>query len=249
MPVHLFLLGGSALRVVVARAPLHRLDILLELLHQLPLPGQAVLELLRALLFLLVHDAVVLPHSLRLPLHLHALLLLALALIVHVLLEDLAHRLLRVLLLPLEAPLLGLHLLHNLLNEGGLLLGLSVRLFGLQLPLIVQLSITVLLLPHDLVVLLLLARLLRGLPPLELNHGIAVVPHLLALVILPPHVLLVHLLVEVHPELPLEGLHAELLPQGVLLVQVRRVLVQLSPVKRFWRVGSRLHDVHPRQGG
>mmetsp|Transcript_85790 Transcript_85790/g.255771 ORF Transcript_85790/g.255771 Transcript_85790/m.255771 type:complete len:391 (+) Transcript_85790:126-1298(+) len=246
MPVHLLLLRIGALRIIVASAPLHRRDILLQLLHQRRLPFQAVLQLLGPLLFLFVHDAVVLPHGLGLLLHLQALLLLAAALVLHVLLEDLAHVPLGLLPLPLEAALLGLHLVHDLLHERGLLVLLPIELLGLQLPLEVQLIVPVLLLPHELIMPLLFPRLLGSLPPLELNHRVLVVPHVLHLVLLPPLPLVRNLAVEIHSELPLQGLHSHLLPQGVLLVQVRSVLIQLRPVKRLGCVGA-LHDVHARQ--
>mmetsp|Transcript_48675 Transcript_48675/g.155527 ORF Transcript_48675/g.155527 Transcript_48675/m.155527 type:complete len:224 (+) Transcript_48675:185-856(+) len=106
VPVHLLLLRVSALRVVVPGALLHGRDVLLELLHELRLPLQALRQLLTTLLLLLVQHAVVLPHGLRLTPHLLLLVLLALPLVRHVLLKDLPHVPLRLLLLLLKPPLL-----------------------------------------------------------------------------------------------------------------------------------------------
>mmetsp|Transcript_10551 Transcript_10551/g.24799 ORF Transcript_10551/g.24799 Transcript_10551/m.24799 type:complete len:366 (+) Transcript_10551:394-1491(+) len=246
MPVHLLLLSARPLRIVVTSSFLHGLNILLQLLHELRLPLQALLHLLCPLLLLLVHEPVVLPHRLSLTLHVRFPLVITLLLISQVFLEDLAHGSFRLLLLTLKAPLLSLHFIHNLLHKHGLLVLFLLEFFGLQFPLVAQLVIPVLLFPHELVMPFLLAGLFSGLPPLKLDHGIVVIPQLFMLALLPSFLLLSHLGVQVAAQLPLKRLDANLLPQGILLVKVRGVLVQLGPVKGFG-LAVALDDVHPCQ--
>mmetsp|Transcript_48675 Transcript_48675/g.155528 ORF Transcript_48675/g.155528 Transcript_48675/m.155528 type:complete len:220 (+) Transcript_48675:1052-1711(+) len=74
-----------------------------------------------------------------------------------------------------------------------------------------------------------------------------VVPHLLVLALLALHHLLSDLLIKVHAELPLQRLHTEFLPQGILFVQVGSIIIQFSPLKGLR--GATFDDVHAMERG
>mmetsp|Transcript_19633 Transcript_19633/g.52098 ORF Transcript_19633/g.52098 Transcript_19633/m.52098 type:complete len:446 (-) Transcript_19633:143-1480(-) len=249
--VHLVLLRRRAVDVVVAVGLVEAVLRLQQRLHETVLLVDASLRLGSALLLHLVH-------GLHVGLDVLSLLLLALRfllvlpfLVPRVILEDLAHRLLRLLLLDLEPALLLLHIDHDLLHEGGLLLLPLIDLLVLQLLLERELRVAVCLLLHDLIMLLCGALLLRLLPALQVHQGVDVVVIVLLLAGDRPFLLLVDLAVQVHAQLLLEGVHAEPLPQRVLLVEVGGILVQLLPavlLRRLRPAGSvALEDVHARQ--
>mmetsp|Transcript_29386 Transcript_29386/g.83647 ORF Transcript_29386/g.83647 Transcript_29386/m.83647 type:complete len:457 (+) Transcript_29386:300-1670(+) len=250
VPVHLLLLGSRSGCVVVAGILLLVVDIGLQFRHEVVLPLDPGVHLLLALLLLLLHGAGVVLHRLSLLRHLLLLLLLALLLVERVLLEHLPHRLPLLCLFPLELLLLGLHLVDDLRHQLGLLVLLPLHLLVLQLSLVLQLEIPVGLLAHDLVLLLLLALPLHLLPALQLGHLVLVVDALLVGLRQFPMLLLCHLSVQVHLELPLQGLGAKLLADAVLLMQVGRVLVQLRPIVDLGP-GARLvaHDAGARHRG
>mmetsp|Transcript_149377 Transcript_149377/g.379849 ORF Transcript_149377/g.379849 Transcript_149377/m.379849 type:complete len:292 (+) Transcript_149377:1733-2608(+) len=235
MPVHLLLLCIGPGGIIVARALLDAIDVGLQLGHELVLPRQAGLHFSLPLLLLFVKGSGVVLESLRLLVPVLLVLEVAPLLVGLVLLEDFAHVFLLLLFFLLKTLLLGLHLRDDFVHQRSLLVLFLLQLLLPKLPLESQLSITVLLLLLELRGLLFLPQVLHLLPTLELDHRVLVVSALLLVLHRALLLLLVDLAVQVHTQLLLQRLDSHVLPDAVLLVQVRRVLVQLRPV-----VGLRL---------
>mmetsp|Transcript_26860 Transcript_26860/g.74999 ORF Transcript_26860/g.74999 Transcript_26860/m.74999 type:complete len:325 (-) Transcript_26860:248-1222(-) len=246
MPVHFRLLGVGALGVVVAGVLRLCCDVGLKFCHERLLPLHAGRQLLRALLFLLVQNAVVLPHRLRLLFLLLPGLLVLAPLLLLVFLEHRAHGRLRLRLLLLELALLALHFSHDLLHQRRLLVLFSLKLFSLEPIFKSKLLVAILLFFHELHLHLLRPALFCRLPSLELKLRVLVIPLLLLVQLSLSILLLVHLLVQVHPQLPLKRVHAHLLAHRVLLVQIRCVLVQPRPVERLGTIRRLDHRVAQR---
>mmetsp|Transcript_56821 Transcript_56821/g.133455 ORF Transcript_56821/g.133455 Transcript_56821/m.133455 type:complete len:273 (-) Transcript_56821:377-1195(-) len=236
MSVYLFLLFGCSLCIIVTRFLGYLGNILLHLCHEHLLPLHALSHLLSSGLILLVKQPIVLPHGMRILLQLNRTLLLPPTLILVVVFEYLSHLHFLLPLLALVLLLLALHFGHDLGNKGRFLILPALGCLALQLAFVLELFVPIPLFLEQLSPPLFNSGLLTVLPVVQLQHKVFVVPRVLICLHVALHPLLTHLSIQVVPKLALQGQHALLLPQGVLFVEVRCVLVQPGPIvaASFW---------------
>mmetsp|Transcript_39492 Transcript_39492/g.73632 ORF Transcript_39492/g.73632 Transcript_39492/m.73632 type:complete len:268 (+) Transcript_39492:597-1400(+) len=245
MAVGLLLLCPGTSFIRVTRLCLHRVHVVLQLLHQLGLTSHAIVELLGFGLLLLIQDFVVLLYGGCLLLLGFLGSLISLDLVLLVLFKNLAHGFLCLFFLLLKALLVRLHLVDNLFHQLSFLILLALLLSVLQQAFVAKLLITILFLFHDPLLPLLFPLLLLLLPAFQFHHGVLMVLLFLLQCLIPSLQLVLHLRIQVQLHLPLKCLHPELLTKRVLLMQVRGILVKLGPVMLpLWG-----HEMLPGQGG